>query len=56
MKPNTRVTTPHGEVIIVDIENFGKKRYGVKLDVNPFTFPVAYYFEKEIKIIFTNQK
>jgi hypothetical protein len=45
-----QVTTPHGEGEIVDIENFDKnKRYGVKLKVNPFTFPIAYYFEKDIK-------
>ncbi len=50
MKKGDQVTTPHGEGVIVDIENFDKaKRFGVKLENNPFTFPIAYYFEKDIK-------
>ncbi|MFA5715042.1 MAG: hypothetical protein WC998_04850 [Candidatus Paceibacterota bacterium] len=50
MKITDKVETPHGPGVIVDIEKHNKfNRYGVKLDVNPFTFPVAYYFEKDLK-------
>ncbi len=50
MKKGERIETPHGPGEIVDIEKHNKfNRYGVKLDVNPFTFPVAYYFEKDLK-------
>lgn len=50
MKKGDLVITPHGEGEIVDIENYSNnKRFGVKLKVNPFTFPIAYYFEKDIK-------
>jgi hypothetical protein len=52
MKKGTGVKTKHGEGLIVDIEKHDKaNRYGVKLDDNPFTFPIAYYFEKEITLI-----
>jgi hypothetical protein len=51
-KSNTKVLTPHGIGIIVDEEVFkGSERWGVKLQNNPFTFPVAYYFKKEVAII-----
>ena len=52
MKKGIRVKTKHGEGVIVDIEKHDKaNRYGVKLDINPFTFPIAYYFEKEITLL-----
>ena len=52
MKIGDRVKTEHGEGEIVDIESFDKgDRYGVKLDNNPFTFPVAYYFKNEIMAV-----
>lgn len=47
MKIGDRVDTPHGCGEIVDWEI--EKRYGVKLDNNPFDFPIAYYFPHELK-------
>lgn len=45
-----RVETPHGRGQIVDEEVFRTcERWGVKLDKNPFPFPVAFYFKNEIR-------
>ena len=54
MKVGDRVATPDGEGTIVDIEHYsridgGINRYGVKHDEQQFSFPVAYYWLKEIK-------
>ncbi len=49
MKKRQKVKTPHGEGVIVDIEDFKTKRYGVELKDNPFSFPIAYYFKDELK-------
>lgn len=54
MRKNTKVTTPDGEGIIVDIEHYsrlegGINRYGVKLAKSPYFYEVAYYWPKEIK-------
>lgn len=52
MKKGNTVTTPHGKGIIVDLEKFRlTERVGVKLDQNPFRFPIAYFFKHEIKEI-----
>lgn len=49
MKTGDKVKTPDGEGVVVDTEEFYNiKRYGIRLENNPFTFPVAYYFRKEI--------
>lgn len=43
--------TPHGKGIVVDKEEYSKSefnRWGVKLDKNPFSFPVAFYTKKEV--------
>jgi hypothetical protein len=57
MKIGDRANTEHGEGVIVDIETISDKypRFGVKLDNNPFTFPIAYYFISEINKL-TNEK
>jgi hypothetical protein len=48
LKIGSIVTTPHGNGVIVDEEVFRTcQRWGVKLDKNPFSFPVAYYFKNE---------
>ena len=49
MKIGSEVTTPDGPGVIVDIESFRTcTRYLVKLELNPFSFPVACYFDNEI--------
>lgn len=49
MKKGDQVTTPHGKGIIVDFEKHRLyERVGVKLENNPFSFPIAYYFKNEI--------
>ena len=54
MKLSDPVLTPHGKGIIVDFEKTRwYTRAGVKLEQNPFTFPVAYYFVAEIKTLLT---
>lgn len=46
----SEVVTPHGKGIIVAEEVFRTcGRWGVKLDKNPFSFPVAFYFKNEIQ-------
>lgn len=50
MKIGDKVDTPHGAGVIVDEEVFRTcQRWGVKLDANPFSFPVAFYFKNEIQ-------
>lgn len=54
MKLGDRVTTEHGDGAIIDVEHYsridgGINRYGVELDSNPFFYPVAYYWPKEIR-------
>lgn len=47
-----KVITIHGPGIVCDIESYSREdnnRYGVKLKHNPFTYPVAYYFKREVK-------
>ena len=52
MRKGQKVETPHGLGAIQDIENcYRLKRYGVKLENNPFSFPIAYYFKHELKLI-----
>lgn len=51
MKNGDRVETPQGKGTIVDAEAYSRiddKRYGIKLDDNPFFYPVAYYWTHEI--------
>lgn len=53
LKIGSRVETPHGEGVVEDIEHYnridgGTNRYGVRLDVSPFPFPVAYYWPREV--------
>ena len=49
MRAGDQVTTPDGKGIIVAFEKFRfTERIGVKLDVNPFPFPIAYYFKSQI--------
>jgi len=50
MKIGTQVTTPDGSGTIELIETFRTcTRYGVRLEKNPYSFEVAFYFEGEIK-------
>lgn len=50
IKIGTKVLTPHGTGLVVSEEVFRTcERWGVKLDKNPFTFPVAFYFKEEVK-------
>lgn len=52
MKKGDIVDTPHGRGVVVDFEKFRlTDRVGVKLDRNPFSFPVAYFFKSEIKAL-----
>lgn len=53
MKIGDKVLTIDGEGVIVDIEFYsridgGTDRYGVKLNVNIYSYPVAYYFPNDI--------
>lgn len=49
MKKGDRVITPNGPGVIEDIEPWSAhNRYGVKLDKNPFWYPIAYYFKHEV--------
>lgn len=51
MKIGAKVITPHGLGIIVQEEVFRTcERWGVKLDINPFSFPIAFYFKNEIRL------
>lgn len=48
---NKRVKTSKGMGKIVDIEQFRDlRRYGVELDENPFSFPVAYFPKHECEV------
>lgn len=50
MAPGDRVLTPHGYGTVTDREEFRTCcRVGVKLDNNPFSWPIAWYFEKEVR-------
>lgn len=50
IKIGSKVKTPHGTGIVVQEEVFRTcQRWGVMLDKNPFTFPIAFYFKEEIK-------
>ena len=53
VKIGTRVNTENGFGIVVEEEFRGEPyaRWGVELDNNPFSFPVAYYFKKEVEEI-----
>lgn len=56
MKTGTHVTTPDGPGVIQTIETFRTcTRYGVRLEKNTYSFPVAFYFENELIIILTLQ-
>lgn len=49
IKKGSIVKTPHGKGKIVAEEVFRTcERWGVKLDNNPFSFPIAFYFKNEI--------
>ena len=44
------IMTPHGKGIVVAEEIFRMcERWGVQLENNPFSFPVAFYFKNETK-------
>jgi len=46
----SHVQTPHGNGIVVDEEVFRTcGRWGVRLEKNPFSFSIVYYFKEEIK-------
>lgn len=54
MKINDRVVTVDGKGLIVDIEFYsriegGINRYGVKLDIQKYSYPVSYYFPNHIE-------
>jgi len=50
IKIGVTVETPHGNGIVVSEEVFkGSERWGVKLDNNPFSFPVAFFFKNEVE-------
>lgn len=53
MKVGDNVKTPEGMGIIIgNIELAGNiKRYGVRLDNNPFDFSPAYYNKTELEVI-----
>lgn len=52
IKINTTVWTPYGSGVVVSEEVFkGSERWGVKLDNNPFSFPIAFFFKKEVENI-----
>lgn len=53
MKIGDRISTPHGMGEIVLVERYsrihgGMKRYGVVLDVNPFSYSPVCYFHDEL--------
>lgn len=49
------VHTPFGSGVIVSEEVFRTcERWGVKLDNNPFSFPIAFFFKKEVGHILDN--
>lgn len=55
IKVGQRVITPNGLGVVSDIEfynrlNSGTYRYGVTLDHNAFSFPVAYFFDDEVSV------
>lgn len=48
----SNVWTPYGSGVIVEEEVFRTcQRWGVKLDNNPFSFPIAFFFKKEVEHI-----
>ncbi|HLU84120.1 MAG TPA: hypothetical protein VKZ45_01500 [Vicingaceae bacterium] len=48
----SNVWTPYGSGGIVEEEVFRTcQRWGVKLDNNPFSFPIAFFFKKEVEHI-----
>lgn len=50
------VTTPDGPGTIEAIETFRTcTRYGIRLEKNPYSFPVAFYFENEIILTLQNE-
>ena len=52
MELNDTVYSPYGKGEIVDIEShFGKRRYGLKLENNPFSYPVAYFWFSEVSTV-----
>ena len=52
VKIGDRVKTPDGEGILKDIQEYkGFKRYGVRLDNNPFNFSPVYYNKPEVELI-----
>lgn len=52
IKIHSIVETPHGVGEVKKEEVFRTcQRWGVKLANNPFTFPIAFYFKKEVKEI-----
>lgn len=49
VKIGTKVQTPHGSGVVVQEEIFRTcERWGVKLDANPFSFPVSFYLKSEV--------
>jgi len=51
MKIGDEINTPHGKGIILFKENFDSPRFCVKLENNPFIFPIACYFIDDLKKI-----
>jgi hypothetical protein len=52
MRAGDRISTPDGEGVIVDCEVYSRlqnaKRWGVALDISPFSYTPVYYWEKEV--------
>ena len=52
IKIGKTVLTPYGEGVVVSEEIFkGAERWGVKLKNNPFSYPVAFFFKKDVQHI-----
>jgi hypothetical protein len=52
IKIGDRITTPDGVGVVLEMEKYSEatnNRYGIKLDTNPYTFPIAFYFHHETK-------
>lgn len=52
IKINSLVNTPNGRGVVLKEEVFrGCERWGVALEIYPFSFPIAYYFKNEVTAI-----
>jgi hypothetical protein len=54
IKKGDRLSTPDGVGVVVEMESYSDKqfnRYGVRLYRNPYSFPVSFYFHKEVEMV-----